>query len=119
MFARLIAFLLAVVLFWSGFPVQEQVASFASPLVEQSESALMSAHPDTDGSFTDPHPDDDHPAQALAESPIDLPGLLLASLHVQAHSLLMVQPKARPVGALQPPYLETPQHPPRVTARLA
>lgn len=120
MFSRVIASLLALVLFWSDLSAQEQAFSLASPDVAQAHTlqASISPYAGTDGSVDDHHLDD-LPAQAHAEAGADLPGLIHGSPDVQMPVLAMARPTPLRTAALRPLYLDVPQRPPCVIDRAA
>lgn len=113
MFPRVIASVLAFVVFWSCLSAQEQAAPL--PPSGTQEAALVAADhapaDRADGSVDDHHLDD-QPVQAQGETPADPFGLLLAGPAVQAPALVMAPPKPFSMAALRPPYLDAPQRPP-------
>lgn len=112
MFPRVIASVLAFVVFWSCLSAQEQAALLV-PSTQEAASQLAGGAPAdrADGSVDDHHLDD-QPVQAQAETPADYSGLLLAGPAVQAPALVMAPPRPFSMAALRPPYLDAPQRPP-------
>ncbi len=113
MFSRAVAFLLALVMFWSALAAQEQVFAPDTPDAAQQVAALAVGSPyaGSDGSVADHHLDD-LPAQAQIEHLADLPCLLQGRAEVQAPALAMAPPAPFSMNALSPPFLDALQRPP-------
>jgi hypothetical protein len=110
---RVIAFLLAAVLLWSGLNTIEAPRAFASPSPEQ-RLAIVHA-----GSQAAPHEGsvehhhlDDLPSQAQSDPPPETPGLLPAPLASSAQRMVMAQPHAFASAETGPPFLAGPLRPP-------
>lgn len=118
--SRVIAILLAFVLFWSGFTTYEQAVLVEVTNAEQvdvrSADGLANGLPD--GAIGDHHLHD-LPAQAHAESVTDLPDLFLAPPEAPAPGLAMAPPRPYASRARMAPYLDGPQRPPCATALVA
>lgn len=117
--SRVVPFLLAFLLLWSGFTTQERAVSFASSNVEQADVGLAGELQQRvhEGSVEDHHLDD-QPAQAQTESVMDLQALFPARVDEPAFALTMARPRPYAVTTWLEPYLEGPQRPPCAT-RLA
>jgi hypothetical protein len=107
MLTRLVAFLLVLVMFWTGTPVHEQATAMGAP-AEQSEHSGSDTWPD--GQLPD-----DPLKQAHAEWLADLPGILPASAVAPAPALSMARPCPYAAAFWLPPYLDGPQRPPNAT----
>ena len=110
MLRRVIALLLAVVLFWSGLGTLEAPSALAQPSTDQI------AHPGgpaglNDGSVEDHHLDD-LPSQAHSDPSAETPGLLAAPLASMAPALVMATPRTFVSAVAGPPYLAGPLRPP-------
>lgn len=119
--SRVIALLLAFVLFWSGFTTYEQAVLVEVTNAEQVDvrSADGLANGLLDGVIDDHHLHDLPAAQAHAESVTDLPDLLLAPAEAPAPGLAMAPPRPYASRARMTPYLDGPQRPPCATALVA
>ena len=91
---RVIAFLLADVLLWSGLSTLE------APSASAPEGSVEQHHLD------------DLPSQAQNDPSTEGPGLLPAPLTATAPSLVVAQPHVFVSGASGPPYLAGPLRPP-------
>ena len=112
---RVIALLLALVLFWSGFTTQEQGVLFASANIEQGYSVPGDLpQPVHDGSI-DAHHLDDQPGQTLAEAAMELLPLLMTWPAAGVSTLTMSRPRPCAMAAWLEPYLAGPQRPPCAT----
>lgn len=114
---RAIAFLLAVVLFWSGLSTLEAPGVFAHPSPDQQFAIAHAGGPAVanDGSVEDHHLDD-LPSQAQNDPSTETPGLLAAPLAALAPSLVMATPHAFVSTAAGPPFLAGPLRPPCIEA---
>lgn len=110
---RVIAFLLSVVLFWSGLSTFEAPSAFAQPSPDQQHDVAHAGGPAAAnaGSVEDHHLDD-LPSQAQSDPSTETPGLLAAPLAATAPSLVMVTPHAFVSTAAGSPYLAGPLRPP-------
>jgi hypothetical protein len=110
---RVLALLLALVLFWSGFTTQEQAISFASSNNEQAAVGSPGELPQPvhDGSIDDHHLDD-QPGQTLAEGAMDPLPLLTTGPAAAVPALTMSRPRPYAMAAWLAPYLDGPQRPP-------
>jgi hypothetical protein len=116
---RVIALLLALVLFWSGFTTQEQAISFAPSTIAQIDGVSgdlpQSVH---DGSIDDHHLDD-QPGQTQAEGAMELLPLLMTRPAAGVPTLTMSRPLPYAMAAWLEPYLAGPQRPPCATHLVA
>ena len=116
---RVLALLLALVLFWSGFTTQEQAVLFASASTEQVDSLPGDLpQPVHDGSIDDHHLDD-QPGQTLAEGAMDPLPLLMAQPAAGAPILAMSRPRPYATAFWLAPCLAGPQRPPCATHLVA
>ncbi len=110
---RVIAFLLAVVLLWSGLSTLEAPSASAQPLPDQpyamAHAGGLAAAPE--GSVEQHHLDD-LPSQAQNDPSTEGPGLLPAPLTATAPLLVVTQPHVFVSTAAGPPYLAGPLRPP-------
>lgn len=111
--SRVLAFLLAVVLLWSGLNTIEAPHSFAWPSHEQRLAIVhaggqAAAH---EGSVEHHHLDD-LPSQAQGDPPPETPGLLPAPLAPSAQRMVMAQPHPFATAEAGPPFLAGPLRPP-------
>ena len=111
--SRVLAFLLAVVLLWSGLNTIEAPDVFALPSPEQRfvivhAGSQAAAH---EGSVEHHHLDD-LPTQAPSEPPPETPGLLPTPLAPSAQRMVMAQPHAFASAEAGPPFLAGPLRPP-------
>jgi len=110
---RVLSLLLAFVMLWSGFAVQEHALSTLTT------DALWSlAAPDAtaeDGSTADPQRND-RPAQAQIESLADGQVLLSEGTETPLPALTMARPRAQAASDWVAPWLDGLQRPPCVTA---
>jgi hypothetical protein len=113
MFPRVIASVLAFVVFWSCLSAQEQAAPLVPSGTQEAAFQVAGNAPagSADGSVDDHHLDD-QPVQAHAEPTADSSGLLQAGPAVPVPALMMAPPKPFSMAALRPPYLDAPQRPP-------
>ena len=111
--SRVIAFLLAFVLFWSGLSTIEAPSALAQPSPEQSYALSHSGaqHSLDDGSVEDHHLDD-QPLQAQGDPAAETPGLLPAPLMPSSQSLATAQPHTFVSAAIRSPFLAGPLRPP-------
>ena len=117
---RLLASVLAFVLFWSGVGTIEGLPSLTGPLTEQ-QPAVASASGTQEGhkGSVEDHHLDDMPGQPVSDPPLDPPALS------GAESVLLLAGDASPwrhatASVLRaPPCLAGPLRPPCDTARLA
>ena len=116
--SRALAFVLALVLLWSGLATQEQMVPRIDDESAHVSSQLALQQQLDDGSVNDHHLDD-LPAQAHAETPMDMQALLMdcVQLPVIRHPCVRYRPYAGTEGPA--PYLEGPQRPPRAPALTA
>jgi hypothetical protein len=113
MFPRVIASVLAFVVFWSCLSAQEQAAPLVPSGTQEAAFQVAGKAPAGQaGGSVDDHHLDDQPVQAQAETPADYSGLLLAGPAIQAPALLMAPPRPISMATLRPPYLDAPQRPP-------
>jgi len=115
--SRVLAFLLAVVLLWSGLSTIEAPRAFALPAPERGLAISpagdqSAAH---EGSVEHHHLDD-LPSQAQSDPPPETPGLLPAPLAPSAQRMVMAQPHPFASGEAVPPFLAGPLRPPRSAA---
>ncbi|MES2716330.1 MAG: hypothetical protein V4795_11215 [Pseudomonadota bacterium] len=111
---RVIAFLLAFVLLWSGLSTIEAPRITAAPASEQTTSLLDAADPaNAHAGSVEHHHLDDLPSQAQSDPPPDTPGLLPAPLAPSVQWTVMVQPQALAAAETRPPFLAGPLRPPR------
>jgi hypothetical protein len=110
---RLVAFLIAVVMCWSGFMTQEHVVFVASGYAEQvaSSDTVDPRHDGDDGSVEDHHLDD-QPGQSQSGSAADLPALVMDDAQAKSSSLTMSRPAPYVVATWFTPFLDGPQRPP-------
>jgi hypothetical protein len=115
--SRVIAFVLALFLFWSGLNTIEAPSASLHPSHEQQHAMSPAGGSPTlnDGSVEDRHLDD-QPLQALNDSPVETFGLLPAPLRPDAQSLATVEPHAFVLAAAGSPFLAGPLRPPRSEA---
>lgn len=120
MLPRVIALLLALVTFWSGFVPQDAAASITPAAVLLADAA-SAAELDTPVSDipVDEQPVEELPAQALAEGAMDAPGLFRACPDTRIPALTMARPRPYAAVAWLAPYLDGPQRPPCASPRLA
>ena len=111
--SRVIAFLLAFVLFWSGLSTIEAPSALAQPSPEQSYALSHSGaqHGSDDGSVEDHHLDD-QPLQAQGDPAAETPGLLPAPLRPSSQSLATAEPHTFVSSAAGSPFLAGPLRPP-------
>jgi hypothetical protein len=114
---RVIAFLLAFVLLWSGVTTVEGPRAIAPSTPEQPHALVhaggqSAAH---EGSVDDHHADD-LAEQAQSDSPPETPGLLPPPLTPRAYDGLHSQPQALAVVTPTSPFLAGPLRPPCVAA---
>ncbi len=117
---RLLASLLAFVLFWSGVGTIEGLPRLAEPFPEQL-AVLASASGTQDeskGSVEDHHLDD-MPAQPVYEPPVDSPALLQVELSLRLGADPSPREQATAGVWKAPPCLAGPLRPPCANARLA
>jgi hypothetical protein len=114
---RVIAFLLAFVLLWSGLSTIEAPRIVAAPgsgqatgLVDAAD--LAAAH----AGSVEHHHLDDLPSQAQSDPAPDTPGLLPTPMAPSAQWLVMAQPQAFAAAETRPPFLAGPLRPPRSAA---
>ncbi len=111
---RVIAFLLAFVLLWSGLSTIEAPRIAAAPGSGQTTSLVHAAGPAAaHAGSVEHHHLDDLPAQAQSDPPPDTPGLLPTPLAPSAHWLAMAPPQALAAAETRPPFLAGPLRPPR------
>ena len=109
---RMTAFLLALLLLWSGLAVTEQ--RFAEALDLPAPTAGVSGdakRSDVNGSMDD-HVVDDQPAQAFGEPLLDLPALMGSVDQTAVLAPATPRPLPPADGWRAPPYLEGLQRPP-------
>jgi len=104
--SRVLAFLLAVVLLWSGLNTIEAPGAFDSPATEQAlaianAGGQSAAH---EGSVEHHHLDD-LPSQAQSDPPPETPGLLSSPHAPSAQRMVMAQPHRFASAAAGPPFL--------------
>jgi hypothetical protein len=113
MLSRVLAFLLAVVLLWSGLSTIEAPQAFALPSPEQ---GLAVAHAGDQSAAqegsVEHHHLDDLPSQAQSDPPSETPGLLPAPLAPSAQRMVMAQPHPSASDEAVPPFLAGPLRPP-------
>lgn len=110
---RVITFLLAVVLLWSGLSALEAPSASAQPSADQPHAMAHAAGPAAvhEGSVEQHHLDD-LPSQAQNDPSTEGPGLLPAPLTATAPLLIVAQPHVFVSTATGPPYLAGPLRPP-------
>jgi hypothetical protein len=113
MLPRITAFLLALLMLWSGLAVTEQRFAEALDLPEQMAGVSGDAkRSDINGSMDD-HVVDDQPAQAFGEPLFDLPALMGNLDDTVAVLVAATQHPVPPADGLRaPPCLEGLQRPP-------
>jgi len=75
--SRVLALLLALVLFWSGFGFVEAPLANAQPIpVEQSAAVDVQGQLAVSDGSVEHHHLDDQPSQAQSDTPVDMPGLV-------------------------------------------
>ncbi|MDO9313903.1 MAG: hypothetical protein Q7T97_05095 [Burkholderiaceae bacterium] len=121
MVSRLVALLVALVVFWSGFAAQETSITFSMANAEQQVDARSLGDPldrMAGESANAQHPDE-LPAPACAEAQADLPAILTDGVLLPAPLLVMARP--RPYAAITrlSPDLDGPQRPPCAHALIA
>jgi hypothetical protein len=111
--SRVLAFLLAVVLLWSGLNTVEAPHVFASPAPEQVLVIAAGGSPSApaEGSVEHHHLDD-LPSQVQTELPPETPGLLPASPAPGAPRLVMALPHPFASAEAVSPFLAGPLRPP-------
>ena len=114
---RVIALLLAAILFWSGLSTFEAPGALAQPSPDQQYAIAHAGGPAAanDGSVEDHHLDD-LPSQAQSDPSTETPGLLAAPLAAIVPSLVMTTPHAFVSAVAGPPFLAGPLRPPCVEA---
>ena len=117
---RLLASLLAFVLFWSGVGTIEGLPSLTHPFAAQlAVIAPGSGAPEEHKGSVEDHHLDDMPGQPVSEPPLDSPALLQASPPLRL-GLDAAPRRQSPAGVLRaPPCLAGPLRPPCGTASLA
>lgn len=115
--SRVIAFFLALVLFWSGLSTIEAPSALLQPAHEQQHVLSQAGGPPAlnDGSVED-HYLDDQPSHALNDPTVETFGLLPAPLRPRAQSLATVVPHAFVLAAAGSPFLAGLLRPPRSEA---
>lgn len=113
MLSRVLAFLLAVVVLWSGLNTIEVPRIFASPLPEQ---VVVMAHDGgqaaaAEGSVEHHHLDD-LPSQVQSDPPPETPELLPVSLAPSASRMVMALPHPFASAEAGSPFLAGPLRPP-------
>jgi hypothetical protein len=120
MLSRVLAFLLAVVVLWSGLNSIEAPRIFASPSPSPEQVVAIShAGGQTaaaEGSVEHHHLDD-LPSQVLSDPPPETPGLLPASLAPSAPRMVMALPHPFASAEVGSPFLAGPLRPPCSAAR--
>lgn len=103
---RVIAFLLAAVLFWSGLSTFEAPSALAQPSTDQQQVIAHAAGSAAlnDGSVEDHHLDD-LPFQAPSDPSTETPDLLAAPVTSLAPSRVVASPYAFVSTVAGPPYL--------------
>jgi hypothetical protein len=111
--SRVIAFFLAVVLFWSGLSTIEAPSALAQHSHEQEHALAPAGGPSGlhDGSVEDHHLDD-LPAQAQSDTSAEPPGLLPAPMRQTAASLASALPRSLTSAVAGSPFLAGPLRPP-------
>ena len=111
--SRVIAFILAFVLFWSGLSTFEAPRALAQPSLEQQDAlAHAVGQPNLDDGSVEDHHLDDLPLQVQGEPSAETPGLLPAPLGPGIQPLATVQPQAFVLAAAVSPFLAGPLRPP-------
>lgn len=111
--SRVPAFLLAVVLLWSGLNTIEAPRAFASPSPEQKLAIIVAGgQAATQEGSVEHHHLDDLPSQAQSDPPPETPGLLSTPLAPSAEWMVMAQPHAFVSAGTGPPFLAGPLRPP-------
>lgn len=119
MFARLPAFLLAFVVFWSCLVTPEDAAAGpAHPGGQEVATTLVAGACPAEAAddLVDEHPMHEQRVPANVEPPADNSDPLHASLAAQVPAAMMDPPKVLVMAALRPLYLDTPQRPPCVAS---
>lgn len=110
--ARVLAFLIAIVLTWTGLATHESLRPAAAALAaEQSSSVAMALPGEGDGSVADHHLDD-RPTQVQIELEADLPALLLPAPLLLSPALRMARPLPHASSAWLSLYPDRPLRPP-------
>jgi hypothetical protein len=116
--SRVIAFFLALVLFWSGLGTIETPSTSAQPPCEQACVGVAAGMPvDTHGGSVEDHHLDDLPVQAQNEPPAETPDLLPALARPVAQSAAMTPPHGDLAATARPLFLAGPLRPPCSEAR--
>lgn len=117
---RLIAFLLASALFWSGLGTIEAPWAAAQAAHEQTPAIAHGGGqaPGHEGSVEHHHLDD-LPSQANHDVPPDTPGMLPSLATPPGAAAVMATPRGLASAGIGPPFLAGPLRPPSGMARAA
>jgi hypothetical protein len=111
MLSRVLFTVLALVLFWSGYPGHQNAV--ALPAAGHAETAWIDMPTSMpDAGSVDEHHLDELPSQSLAEAQFDPPGLIREGHDVRVPVLAAAPPTPFSMADLRPPYLDAPQRPP-------
>jgi hypothetical protein len=114
MFRRPFAFLLALVLLWSGASACEPLGSFLAADLAEQPLIAGSAEPGdrSEGTVADHHLDD-LPSQSPGDLMQDLPGLPPSALTIRGRAAAVACPLPLEPARLPAPCLAAPERPPR------
>jgi hypothetical protein len=111
--SRVIAFFLAVVLFWSGLSTIEAPSALAQPSPEHQHAiAHAGGGAATNEGSVEHHHLDDLPSQAQNDTAPETPGLLPAAPPPSFAGLPMAEPRTMTLAGTASPFLAGPLRPP-------